>query len=121
MKILAIDDQQLVLLPLKKRLADLGYEVKTESEAISGLQLFKSFQPDLVIVDINMPDISGLDIVKSIRTKQKSNVPIMVLSGNTDDKIIEEGFKLGVNDYMKKPLSLNEICLRVSNLIGGEE
>jgi len=118
MKILAIDDQQLVLLPLKKRLADLGYEVKTESEAISGLQLFKSFQPDLVIVDINMPDISGLDIVKSIRTKQKSNVPIMVLSGNTDDKIIEEGFKLGVNDYMKKPLSLNEICLRVSNLIG---
>ena len=60
MKILAIDDQQLVLLPIKKRLTDLGYEVKTECDAKSGLQLFNSFKPDLVIVDINMPNISGV-------------------------------------------------------------
>ena len=90
MKILAIDDQQLVLLPLQKRLEALGYEVKTENNAISGIEAYKSFQPDLVIVDINMPEVSGIDIVKFIREEKKSSTPIMVLSGNTNDAIITE-------------------------------
>ena len=63
MKVLAIDDQQLVLLPIQKRLAELGYDVQIETDAARGLELFESFQPDLVIVDINMPGIYGLDIV----------------------------------------------------------
>ena len=121
MKILAIDDQQLVLLPLEKRLTALGYEVKTESNAEAGIETYNSFQPDLVIVDINMPEISGIDVVKFIRVEEKSTTPIMVLSGNTDDAIITEGFELGINDYMKKPLSLNEISARVKRLIGAPE
>jgi CheY-like chemotaxis protein len=121
MKILAIDDQQLVLLPLEKRLTALGYEVKTEGNTKTGIETYKSFQPDLVIVDINMPEVSGIDVVKFIRVKEKSSTPIMVLSGNTDDAIITEGFELGINDYMKKPLSLNEISARVKRLIGAPE
>ncbi len=118
MKVLAIDDQQLVLLPLQKRLIELGYQVKIETDAIKGLELFDTFQPDLVIVDINMPVFSGLDIVKHIRAIETKHVPIMVLSGNTQDTTITEGFELGIDDYMKKPLSLNEICTRVKKLIG---
>ncbi|WP_298363682.1 response regulator [uncultured Lutibacter sp.] len=121
MKVLAIDDQQLVLLPLQKRLESLGYEVKTESNAKDGMESFKSFQPDLVIVDINMPDVSGIDVVKFIRIEEKSSIPVMVLSGNTNDEVITEGFELGINDYMKKPLSLNEISARVKRLIGAPE
>ncbi|MEM5563784.1 response regulator [Psychroserpens sp. AS72] len=118
MKILAIDDQQLVLLPLQKRLVELGYEVKIETNSSKGLELYDSFNPDLVIVDINMPGVSGLDVVKYIRETKHSLTPIMVLSGNTQDDIITEGFDLGINDYMKKPLSLNEISARVKRLIG---
>lgn len=118
MKVLAIDDQQLVLLPLQKRLVDLGYEVKIETNAVRGLDIYDEFNPDLVIVDINMPDVSGLDVVKYIRTTKKSKTPIMILSGNTKDDTITQAFDLGINDYMKKPLSLNEICARVKNLIG---
>ncbi|WP_158849344.1 response regulator [Algibacter sp. L1A34] len=118
MKILAIDDQQLVLLPLQKRLSDLGYEVKIETDANKAISLYNDFVPDLVIVDINMPSVSGLDIVKYIRNSEYSDTPIMVLSGNTEDKVITEGFELGINDYMKKPLSLNEISARVKRLIG---
>lgn len=118
MKILAIDDQQLVLLPIQKRLNELGYEVFIETNPINGLEKFNSIQPDLVIVDINMPNISGLDLVKSIR-KRDPITPVLILSGNTQDSIILQAFELGVNDYMKKPLSLNEICARVKNLIGG--
>jgi CheY-like chemotaxis protein len=121
MKILAIDDQQLVVLPLQNYLSSLGYEVKIETDALKGVALFDDFKPDLVIVDIDMPNVSGLDIVKHIRVSERCDTPIMVLSGNTNDSIITEGFELGINDYMKKPLSLNEISARIKRLIGQPE
>ena len=121
MKILAIDDQKLVLIPLEVRLKEMGYEVITETDGVKGIELYDSFQPDLVIVDINMPTISGLEIVKHIRHVKNSDTPIMILSGNTDDEMITEGFELGVNDYMKKPLSLTEVGLRTKRLIGAPE
>jgi CheY-like chemotaxis protein len=118
LKILAIDDQQLVLLPLQKRCEELGYEVVIETDAFKAIAHYNSFHPDLVIVDINMPKISGLDFVKYIRVTKNSLTPIMVLSGDTKDETITEGFELGINDYMKKPLSLNEISARIKRLIG---
>ncbi|NNK61114.1 MAG: response regulator [Flavobacteriaceae bacterium] len=121
MKILAIDDQQLVLLPLQKRLSELGYKVKIETDAAEGIESYSSFAPDLVIIDINMPYVSGLDIIKYIRSSKNPLTPIMVLSGNTNDNIITDAFDLGIDDYMKKPLSLNEICARVKRLIGVPE
>ena len=121
MKILAIDDQQLVLLPLQKRLTDLGYDVKIETDAKKGLDVFDSFNPDLVIVDINMPNISGFEVITHIRISKGADTPIMILSGNTKDDNITMAFDLGVNDYMKKPLSLVEICARVKRLIGAPE
>ncbi|MBT8270681.1 MAG: response regulator [Bacteroidia bacterium] len=121
MKVLAIDDQQLVLLPLEKRLSELGYEVITTTSSIEGMELYDSYNPDLVIVDINMPEIHGLDIIRYIRITKSKQTPVMVLSGNTNDDVITEGFDLGIDDYMKKPLSLNEICARVKRLIGAPE
>ncbi|RNC86506.1 MAG: glycosyltransferase [Winogradskyella sp.] len=118
MKVLAIDDQQLVLLPLAKRLMELGYEVVIETDATKGLVLYDEFKPDLVIVDINMPGVSGFDVVTHIRITRASETPIMILSGNTKNDAITKAFELGINDYMKKPLSLAEICARVKRLIG---
>lgn len=118
MIILAIDDQKLVLIPLETRLKDLGYGVYTATSAVKGMVLYDVFQPDLVIVDINMPNVSGMDVVKYIRNEKKSSIPIMILSGNTDDHMIIKGFDLGINDYMKKPLSLVEVCARVKRHIG---
>jgi len=118
MKILAIDDQKLVLIPLESRLQELGYQILTETNALKGMELYDLFQPDLVIVDMNMPIVSGMEIVQHIRRDRKDDTPIMILSGNTDDEMITKGFDLGVNDYMKKPLSLNEVCARVKRLIG---
>jgi CheY-like chemotaxis protein len=121
MKVLAIDDQQLVLLPLQKGLEELGYEVIIETDAFKAIGYCNSFNPDLVIVDINMPKVSGLEVIKHIRSTKNSQIPIMVLSGDTQDETITEGFELGINDYMKKPLSLNEISARVKRLIGAPE
>ncbi len=126
MKILIIDDQQLVLLSLEKSLTDLGYEVLSADNVVDAIGKYDSFQPNLVIVDINMAAendstaefSSGLEVVKHIKQVRKDKTPVMVLSGNTDEEVIIKGFDLGIDDYMKKPLSLSEIGARVKRLIG---
>ena len=121
MKILAIDDQQLILLSVEKRLLEIGYTVAIADSGEKGISLFESFKPDLVLVDINMPGISGLDVVKHIRTTKKSKTPILVMSGNTEENVIIDGFALGIEDYMKKPVSLEEMAARIKRLIGAPE
>ncbi|SEK32956.1 DNA-binding response regulator, OmpR family, contains REC and winged-helix (wHTH) domain [Aquimarina amphilecti] len=117
-RILAIDDQQLILLSLEKHLSDLGYEIKCSDNGKEGLSLFESFSPDLVIVDINMDGMSGLEVIKTIKEEKKSNVKILVLSGNNDEDTIIDGFDMGIDDYMKKPLSLNEVSVRIGRILG---
>ncbi len=129
MKILIIDDQQLVLLSLQKALTDLGYEVHSAENVKDAITSYDKLEPNLVIVDINLSgntdiksDIetsSGLEVVKHIRqVKNDAKTSVMVLSGNTDEEVIVQGFDLGIDDYMKKPLSLSEIGARVKRLIG---
>ena len=121
MKILAIDDQQLILLSVEKRLLEIGYEVATADSGEKGIALFDSLNPDLVLVDINMPGMSGLDVVKHIRATKESKTPILVMSGNTEEGVIMDGFELGIEDYMKKPVSLEEMAARIKRLIGVPE
>ena len=116
MKILAIDDQQLVLLPLQKKLEELGYKVNISTDASEGIGIYDMFKPDLVIVDINMPDMSGLEFIKYIRMNKSSSIPIIVLSGNNSRDIIAKAFELGINDYIKKPICLDNICKRIKRL-----
>jgi len=118
MKILTIDDQQLILLSVEKRLTELGYDVLTADSGLKGIDLFDSFEPDLVLVDINMPDISGLEVVRHIKNSDRGNTPVLVMSGNTEEAIIMDGFTLGIDDYMKKPVSLSEMSARIKRLIG---
>jgi DNA-binding response OmpR family regulator len=132
MKILIIDDQQLVLLPLERHLTKLGYEIRMAENVFDAIAAYDDFTPDLVITDINMPvlpsgdavsptDINdkaaGLEIVKYIRSIKGSSLPIMVLSGNTEENIIKRSFEMGINEYMKKPLLLKEIGTRVKRLL----
>jgi len=121
MKILTIDDQQLILLSVEKRLLELGYTVMTANTGQKGIELFNSFEPDLVLVDINMPDMSGLDVVKHIKKEGHKKTPVLVMSGNTEENIIMDGFTLGIDDYMKKPVSLDEMAARIKRLIGAPE
>jgi len=121
MKILAIDDQQLILLSVEKRLKEMGFEVMTAENGQEGQQLFDSFTPDLVLLDINMPDMSGLDVVKYIRSQKESKIPILVMSGNTEEKVIIDGFTLGIDDYLKKPVSLDEMAARVKRILGSPQ
>ena len=116
-KILAIDDQELILLSLEKRLQTLGFDVRIANSGLNGLQAFKKFNPDVVLVDINMPDISGLEVAKKIRQSKNSDVRIVVVSGFIDENVLSVGESLGIVDYIRKPLNLNEVEARVNRLL----
>ncbi|TMM56666.1 response regulator [Maribacter algarum] len=118
MKILTIDDQQLILLSVEKRLTELGYEVETANSGKSGIAAIDAFDPDMVIVDINMPDLSGIEVIQHIRIVRKLEIPILVMSGNTNEKTILESYNLGIDDYMKKPVSLDEMVARINRILG---
>lgn len=118
MKILTIDDQQLILLSVEKRLTELGYEVKTADSGKAGIAAIDTFDPDMVIVDINMPDLSGIEVIQHIRIVRKLHIPILVMSGNTNEKTILESYNLGIDDYMKKPVSLDEMVARINRILG---
>lgn len=118
MKILTIDDQQLILLSVEKRLTELGYEVFTANSGQSGIAAIDTFDPDMVIVDINMPDLSGIEVIRHIRIVRKLDIPILVMSGNTNEKTILESYNLGIDDYMKKPVSLDEMVARINRILG---
>ncbi|SNR16495.1 response regulator [Tenacibaculum jejuense] len=118
MKIVTIDDQTLVLLSVEKKLSDLGYEVHTAKTGQGGVALIDQINPDLVIVDINLRHMSGLDIAKYVKDSPNLNSKVMIMSGETQEETIIKGFNLGADDFMKKPVSLNEIVARVRKLIG---
>ncbi|AIG29750.1 transcriptional regulator [Flavobacterium psychrophilum] len=128
MKILIIDDQELVLLSLEKCLIDLGYQVYTSKTVAHAISIYDKEIPDLVITDINLSTTdqnietsttyAGLDIVKYIKITKNHKTPVMILTGSTDENVLSKGFELGIDDYMKKPLSFTEIALRVKKLIG---
>lgn len=137
MRILIVDDQELVLLSLEKCLTDLGYEVKCSDNVGDAIKMYDKMLPHLVITDINMPimvdsnfsytpsdfitNSAGLEIVKYIKAIKQHKIPVMILSGNTDEEILLKGFELGADDFMRKPLSLIEIGARVKRLIGSRK
>ncbi|MDG1573362.1 response regulator [Robiginitalea sp. M366] len=118
MQILIIDDQQLVRLSVEKYLRDQGYAVTAVADPYTAISLLGQERPDLILLDINMPGMSGLEFIRKIQTMRVASVPVMILSGNVQEKVISEAFELGAVDYMKKPVSLSELAARVRNLLG---
>lgn len=126
MKILVIDDQKLILLSVEKKLTELGYKVKTATSSNEGIKTYQDFKPDLVLLDMNMPDVvgskvvasTGIEVVKFIRLFLGHDTPILVMSGNYNESLILKNFRFGINDYIKKPVSLDEMAMRIERIIG---
>lgn len=114
--ILVIEDDHHIAEGLKLNLSLQGYDVIVASDGVSGIHQWKSSRPDLIVLDIMLPLIDGLSILKSIRLEDE-RLPILILSAKTasDDKI--QGLSFGVDDYLVKPFNLEEFLLRVERLL----
>ena len=117
MKILIAEDEALILQTLELKLKKEGYEVIGCVDGLDALQKIDSEQPDLIITDIMMPYMSGLEVVRKVKNDLSSkNIPVIVLSTMGQESIVEEAFDLGADDYLKKPFSLSELSIRIKKL-----
>ncbi len=111
-RILIVEDEPNMVSGLRDNFEFEGYEVITATDGVAGLQRAISDAPDLVLLDVMMPRMSGLDVCKQLKAKRPS-VPIIMLTarGQELDKVV--GLELGADDYVTKPFSIRELLARV--------
>jgi DNA-binding response OmpR family regulator len=112
---LIVEDEPAISYVLRSNFKHEGYRVLTASNAETGLKLAKQHGPDIIILDIMLPKMDGLEMLRILR--QESRVPVLFLSAKKDeiDRIL--GFKLGADDYIAKPFSIRELILRVKAIL----
>lgn len=110
-RILVIDDEFQITRVLKRSLGAHRYDVRTASDGESGLDLFNDFHPDLVITDLSMPEMSGIEVCRAIR--KSSSVPIIILSVRGEEQVKVEALDAGADDYITKPFGMDELLARV--------
>src|SRR5215475_10873408 len=110
-RILVIDDETQITRVLKPALSAQGYEVRTATDGESGYEAAFDWLPDLVITDLSMPGMSGVELCRAVR--ERSQVPIIVLSVRGEEKMKIEALDAGADDYVTKPFSVNELLARI--------
>jgi len=123
-RILVVDDEPQITRVLRASLGMHGYEIRVANDGKTGLDALDEWKPDLVITDLSMPKMTGIELCENIRNR--SQVPIIVLSVRGEDNSKIEALDKGADDYVTKPFSINELLARIrANLrragIGKEE
>lgn len=110
-KVLVVDDETTLLHTIKAYVEQEGFTVQTATNGRSALHVFREFQPDLVVLDIMLPEVDGLEVLRQLR--QISDVYVIMLTAKADeaDKVI--GLGLGADDYVTKPFSPRELVARI--------
>ena len=114
-RVLVVEDDAAILETVAYNLGREGHDVITAADGVSGLQLSRETEPDLIVLDLMLPRMSGLDVCRVVREERP--VPILVLTARSaeGDKIV--GLDLGADDYMTKPFSMQELVARVSAML----
>ncbi len=110
-KILVVDDEPQITRTLRHSLSAHRYDVRTAADAIAAIDTFHDWHPDLIITDLQMPEMSGIDLCREIR--KISKIPIIVLSVKGDERTKVAALDAGADDYVTKPFGINELLARV--------
>jgi two-component system, OmpR family, KDP operon response regulator KdpE len=110
-RVLVVDDEMQITRVLRTALSAQGYDVRTANEPEEALRLVQDWMPDLIITDLMMPGMTGIELSRAIRTK--SDVPILVLSVRDQERTKIEALDAGADDYVTKPFSTQELLARV--------
>lgn len=115
MKLLIVDDEPSILETVETKFRKEGYTTFTAASAEDGMRLFRRIKPDLIILDIMLPQRSGLELCRAIR--KDSATPIIFLSARADEADRVKGLELGADDYVVKPFNLSELAARVKAIL----
>jgi len=110
-KILIVDDEPQITRVLRTSLSTQGYTIRVAGNGVQGLEIAHEWKPDLVITDLAMPEMDGVELCRELRTV--SQVPIIVLSVRNQDRMKIEALDAGADDYVTKPFSIQELQARV--------
>ena len=116
-KILVIEDNPMVVKSLEFKLKKDGYEVIIAEDGRDAMKKLEDDSFDLILTDLMLPFISGTQLIEYIKEKTP-DIPIIVLSTSTQEDIITDAFNMGVDDFITKPFSPNELSLRVKRTLG---
>ena len=110
-KVLLIEDDLDLAEAIVTKFANSGFEVVHAPEGREGAELVETADPDVVLLDLNLPDVDGTEVFRYIR--QRSSIPVIMVTGRTDEAESVAGLEIGADDYVTKPFSLNELVARV--------
>jgi DNA-binding response OmpR family regulator len=114
-KILVVDDELDIVKVVRAYLEQSGFRVITASDGQQALAMFRHEQPDLIVLDLNLPKMDGLDVCRAIR--RESNVPIIMLTARVEETDRLIGLEIGADDYIVKPFSPREVVARVRTVL----
>ncbi|MBS4190019.1 response regulator transcription factor [Bacillus sp. FJAT-49705] len=115
--VLIVEDEERIRRLIKMALTKIGFEVLEAADGFEAKEQYLKYDPCFIILDIMLPGINGKEICSWLRQDLKSNVPIIMLSAIHTEKDKVEGLKLGADDYMAKPFSLDELTARVETVL----
>lgn len=115
-RILLVEDDPILGKGLKLNLELEGFAVEWRENLRAALALYRDAKPDLVVLDLGLPDGSGLELCRTIRGEE-STLPVLILTAKTDEDSVVEGLNAGANDYVKKPFSQKELLARIQSLL----
>lgn len=110
-RILVVDDEPQLTRVLRTGLTARGYDVRAAADGLAGFETFTDWHPDLVITDLAMPNVDGLELCRRLRAV--SQIPIIVLSAKGEEKTKVEALDIGADDYVTKPFGIDELLARV--------
>ena len=115
-KIFYVEDELFLGKIVKESLESRGFEVIMESDGAKATELFKKSKPDVCVLDVMLPNKDGFTIADEIRDSDE-DVPIIFLTAKTQTEDVVKGFSLGGNDYIRKPFSMEELIVRIQNVL----
>ena len=116
-RLLLVEDELSLASIVRDALETQDFDVTIAADSAEGLHRYFDVRPDILVVDVMMPKMSGFEIVKSIR-QSDSQTPILFLTAKTTVDDVVSGFNLGANDYLKKPFAIPELVVRMKALLG---
>ncbi|MBI5699481.1 response regulator [Candidatus Saganbacteria bacterium] len=120
-KIMVVDDEPEILGILKFRMSSWGYEALTAASGKEALQAAEAKKPDLILLDVMMPGMSGFDVLRELKAKESTkNIPVIMITVAAAKHEVDEGIKLGAAYYLSKPYDAQELLKRIQSILGPE-
>ncbi|MEW5895406.1 MAG: response regulator [Candidatus Omnitrophota bacterium] len=117
-RILVIDDDMTILRILEAKMGEAGYEVVCVNSPLEGLIIARREQPDIIILDIIMPEMNGYDVLKCLKEDPSTqNIPVMMLTIRSMETDVQKGLEMGADDYITKPLQTALLLKRMERLL----